>query len=283
VPNPNRRIDKSHLSLDLAEERGFLHRDYIAHCFRWSHVVKKLMQRGTYHKSIIMDIGCGKDLPLPRLMYANRMTGFAYIGVDMNDLEMPEMLQTAINNGKAEIQLMQRTDASKITDDDLEFPPPDFVTCFEVVEHIHPEILRALLYNVWGRTAPDVHCYFSTPIYNGSAAANHINEMSYNDFGYALEYCGFEHVESFGTFASQTEIKDTADRDCDGAFSRLSRYYDSNVLSTVFAPLYPTLSRNAIWHVKKPKSSDGPRLFKPDYKSQNAESFKEEFPYGGPV
>jgi 2-polyprenyl-3-methyl-5-hydroxy-6-metoxy-1,4-benzoquinol methylase len=238
------------------------------------------MQRGTYHKSIIMDIGCGKDLPLPRLMYANRMTGFAYIGVDMNDLMMPEMLATAVNNNKAEIQLLERSDASKITEDDLEFPPPDFVTCFEVVEHVHPEILRQLLYNIWQLTDTNAHYYFSTPIFNGSAAANHINEMTYCDFGYALEYCGFTHVENFGTFASQTEIKDTVDKNRHNVFSELGKYYDSNVLSTIFAPLYPELSRNVIWHVKKAREGDA-RDFQPDYKSQNAEAFKEEFPHGG--
>jgi hypothetical protein len=26
-------IDNTHLSIDQAEERGFIHRDYIAHCF----------------------------------------------------------------------------------------------------------------------------------------------------------------------------------------------------------------------------------------------------------
>ena len=33
-------IDKTFLSIDQAETRGFLHRDYIAHCLRWTHVVK---------------------------------------------------------------------------------------------------------------------------------------------------------------------------------------------------------------------------------------------------
>ena len=40
--NGQRKIDKTHLSCDQAEERGFLHRDYIAHCLRWSHIVKHL-------------------------------------------------------------------------------------------------------------------------------------------------------------------------------------------------------------------------------------------------
>jgi len=277
MPNPNRTIDKTHLSIDLAEERGFLHRDYIAHCFRWSHAVKALMQRHTYKKAIIMDVGCGKDLPLPRLMYANRMTGFAYIGVDMNDLVMPEMLETAINNGKAEIQLMPNRDASLITHNDLEFPLPDFFTMFEVAEHVHPSILRRLLCNLHALGAQKASYYFSTPVFNGGAAANHINEMTYDDFGYALECCGFKHVANYGTFASQTDIGGRVDKDYPGLMNDLGKYYDSNVLSTIFAPLYPHLSRNAIWHVTKDGDEDW-RIFLPDYKSQNAEDFKKEFP-----
>ena len=45
MPNPKRKIDKTMLSIDNAESRGFLHRDYIAHCLRWTHVTKYLMNQ----------------------------------------------------------------------------------------------------------------------------------------------------------------------------------------------------------------------------------------------
>ena len=48
MPDPGRSIDKTHLSIDQAEERGFIHRDYLAHCFRWSHVVKHLGKKKLY-------------------------------------------------------------------------------------------------------------------------------------------------------------------------------------------------------------------------------------------
>ena len=41
-----KKVDTTYLSIDNAEERGFLHRDYIAHCLRWSHVVKYLGTSG---------------------------------------------------------------------------------------------------------------------------------------------------------------------------------------------------------------------------------------------
>ena len=281
MQNPEREYDKTHLSIDLAEERGFIHRDYIAHCFRWSHVTKVLMQSAKYKKVLIMDVGCGKDFPLPRLMYANRMTGFGYIGCDINKLELPEMLKTAVANGKADIQVMSETDASKVTYEDLEFvDKPDFFTMFEVAEHVHPRIMKNLLTNLHSLGSDDAFYYFSTPCYNGSAAANHINEMNYEAFGFALEKCGFNIVQSYGTFASQTDIKDVINKDYNNIFTKLGLYYDSNVLSTIFAPLHPELSRNAFWVCNKREG--GPKWFvgnvgKSQIKAQNQEAFEEVF------
>ena len=57
-----KEIDNTHLSIDQAEERGFIHRDYIAHCLRWTHVAKYLHLKSRYKKASILDIGCGKDM-----------------------------------------------------------------------------------------------------------------------------------------------------------------------------------------------------------------------------
>ena len=148
------------------------------HSLRWSHVVRFLMQRHRYKEEIILDVGCGKDMPLPRLMYSNKMTDFAYIGVDANELTMHEALATAVKNGKADIQLMGRTDASKITRHHIQFKPPTVAVCFEVLEHVHPAICRRLVKNVYDLLEDGGHAFFSTPVFNGSAAGNHINEMA---------------------------------------------------------------------------------------------------------
>jgi 2-polyprenyl-3-methyl-5-hydroxy-6-metoxy-1,4-benzoquinol methylase len=255
MPNPNRLIDKSHLSIDQAEERGFIHRDYVAHCFRWSHVVKFLMQRHRFKSEIIMDVGCGKDLPLPRLMYANKMTDFAYIGIDMNHLTMPEMLATAVKNGKADIQLLGGKDASKIKYEELEFEHPTVAVCFEVLEHVHPTICQALVQNVYALLADGGHAFFSTPVYNGSAAANHINEMGREVLASLFESIGFNIEANYGTFASQSEIEpaifSSIHEDLADVWNELKAYYDSNVLSVIFAPIFPHKSRNNLWHLKK--------------------------------
>jgi 2-polyprenyl-3-methyl-5-hydroxy-6-metoxy-1,4-benzoquinol methylase len=252
MPNPNRTIDKTHLSIDQAEERGFIHRDYIAHCFRWSHVVKFLMQRHRFKSEIIMDVGCGKDLPLPRLMYANKMTDFAYIGIDMNHLTMPEMLVTAVKNRKADIQLLGGKDASKIKYEELEFEHPTVAVCFEVLEHVHPTICQALVRNVHALLADGGHAFFSTPIYNGSAAANHINEMGRGVLTSLFESVGFNIEANYGTFASQSELIPIINENhMQNIWNALANYYDSNVLSTIFAPMFPHVSRNNLWHLRK--------------------------------
>jgi len=79
-----KEIDTTYLSIEQAETRGFIHRDYIAHCLRWSHVIKHLSQRGLYRDARILDIGCGKETPLAKTMYTSKMSpvdGY-YIGVD---------------------------------------------------------------------------------------------------------------------------------------------------------------------------------------------------------
>ena len=57
MANKNRPIDKTHLSINSAESRGFLHRDYIAHCLRWTHVAKFLAQQQRDKSARILDIG----------------------------------------------------------------------------------------------------------------------------------------------------------------------------------------------------------------------------------
>ena len=50
-----KEIDNTHLSIDQAEERGFIHRDYIAHCLRWTHVAKYLHLKSRYKTARIID------------------------------------------------------------------------------------------------------------------------------------------------------------------------------------------------------------------------------------
>ncbi len=251
MPKADRNYDTTRLNLDWAEERLILHRDYVAHCFRWSAVVKLLMKGARYKNEILLDVGCGVEMPLPRLMYSNRITDFAYIGVDMNPLVMHKTIKQAVDNSRVEVQLFGERDAGLITEKELEFMPPTLCTMFEVAEHVQPRILIRLLKNVYKLIAHNADFLCSTPCFDGTHANNHINEMSYSTFGWVLEQCGFTIQNKYGTFASKAVVKPAVDKDYPGIYEKLGEFYDSNIMSNIFAPLYPDKSRNVMWFCKK--------------------------------
>jgi 2-polyprenyl-3-methyl-5-hydroxy-6-metoxy-1,4-benzoquinol methylase len=249
-------IDNTHLSLDQAEKRGFLHRDYIAHCFRWSHVAKFLMQGHRYKTARIFDIGCGKELPLARLMYSSRMTHTtgSYTGVDVNKLEQPD----SIPQGTAKFKLYLYGKTDILT---LPIQQYNVIVCFEVIEHVEPLHAFKILRAIHDRLSPDGDAFISTPNYDVrmGAADNHVNEMQYDAVEAMLAATGLQVNNVYGTFASQRDLKPVLSREELEIFERLKAYYDSNVLATFLAPLYAYQSRNCLWHVTR-SQSDGTRL-----------------------
>lgn len=292
--NLARAIDKTYLSLDSAEERGLVHRDYIAHCFRWSHVTKFLNRGHSYKDAIVLDVGCGKEMPLAKTLYVNKMTPRLYVGVDANKFSVPEML----TGKKIPIRTWAEADFCALDPEDVGYqlervnapdPPtprglnengiwedghnegyrlPNIFTCFEVLEHVTPEHCRRMLQHAKEVTSNDCHFFISTPCWNGDAAGNHINEMTFASLGALIEDLGFDITGVYGTFASISDYKDelsavttydldsgklTATTDLRPIFDSLRNYYDTNALSVIFAPLFPAKSRNALWHLTKKK------------------------------
>ena len=97
----------------------------------------------------------------------------------------------------------------------------------------------------------------STPCFDSrvGAAKNHIiddkiMEFEYSEFKNLLQkYFIIEDV--FGTFASQKDYKThIVGTPYEKIFNRLHQYYDSNILSVFFAPLFPQYSRNCLWRLK---------------------------------
>ncbi len=243
-------IDKTHLSLENATKRGFLHRDYIAHCFRWSHVIKFMGQKNRYKTAKVLDIGCGKEMPLAKSLYSSRMSPEYYLGVDVNKLEMPDMFE----NAKWKPDLLAQTDVCESL---LHGHTFDVITCFEVIEHVEPEHAIRILKKALDCLSGTGTAFFSTPDYcpHTGAAANHVNEMKMEALGWVIEECGYQIDGYWGTFASQAEYKDLLEHEgiSKNAWTRLSNYYDSNVLATIFAPLFPHHSRNVLWQISKAK------------------------------
>lgn len=279
--NPDRFFDKTHLSIDLAEERQLVHRDYVAHCLRWSHTLKLLHKGNLFKTAVILDVGCGKEMPLAKALYTNKMSPQLYIGVDINKMSIPEML----NDKKIPIQLFAETDfcsigyyppeqALDIANTNAIFQRPDMITCFEVLEHVTPSYCRAMLSHMRNLIKPTGKIVISTPCFNGEAAQNHINEMTYLGLGAMLEDIGFAIDGHYGTFASISDYKHLLG-DCKvvetdegekiltilGTFDKLREYYDSNLLSILFAPLFPEGSRNCLWELSRVQPEGYVRLF----------------------
>jgi 2-polyprenyl-3-methyl-5-hydroxy-6-metoxy-1,4-benzoquinol methylase len=183
-----KHLDNTHLSIDQAEARGFIHRDYIAHCLRWTHVAKHLQAGQKYKTAHILDIGCGKEVPLAKLMYSSRLipeTG-SYTGLDYNKLEVPAMFHT----GKFPIKLHGGMMFPQAAPEDVYTRKFDVITCFEVLEHVEPAQVVIMLKAISGLLAPGGRAFLSTPCYDAKvgAAANHVNEMSYGAFGALIEH-----------------------------------------------------------------------------------------------
>lgn len=262
-------IDGTHLSINQAEARGFIHRDYIAHCMRWSHVVKQMYKRNRYKTARIFDIGCGVDVPMARTLYSQKLIPESYIGVEYNKpdkIDLSAFSATSrfplhvyggvdfADNDHVRVNVDKEVGEVIIKGD--EHALPNLFTCFEVLEHIEPEHVRRVLNKVGFMMSvvkdEDPLFFMSTPNYDPhvGAADNHVNEMKHQALNCLLEDLGFEISEEYGTFASQTDYKQEFFKEFpnDGSaiFSRLGDYYDSNYLATVLAPLYPSRARNCL-------------------------------------
>lgn len=263
-------VDKTYLSIDNAEDRGFIHRDYIAHCLRWSHVIKRLYERKAWETARILDVGCGRELPLAKLLYSSKLIPAAYIGVDVGPVEDSEFQKlkglmaerTTVHENQNFLELTAGDVTGPNAGPEWKDKLPNVVTCFEVLEHVEPKMMLDMLEHMKALTTPDARFFISTPCWNEiDCAANHVNEMKYEALGAAFERHGFviEHV--YGTFASIRDYEHLLGEGNMGqhpnlkslrwAFNELRAYYDTNFLSCVFAPLFPAQSRNALWELRK--------------------------------
>ena len=275
-------IDNTHLSIDTAEERRIIHRDYIAHCLRWSHVAKFMHASGFYRTARVLDIGCGRDVPLARMLYSNRLSVREYVGVDYNHSSKFET--SMFENGKFPINTFGSVDyaSNQVWFDKAKdgqhlvnvkgdngvdyFRTPNIITFFEVIEHIEPAHGRAMLARILELMKLTIDngepatFFMSTPNWNVVACAdNHVSEYKHQALGWMLEDVGFTVKEQYGTFASIRDYRDDMFKQYPGSkviYEKLSKYYDSNMLSNIFAPLYPMEARNCIWRLEVRQDGD---------------------------
>jgi len=259
-------VDKTFLSADHTDARLIIHRDLIAHSLRWSHVARLLGRSQRYASTDVLDVGCGVEVPLGKMLYSNKFAPRSYVGVDVTpNLKWPEMLQRGVDSGKLANWQLMTADVATLTQADLG-GSPNFITMFEVVEHVEADHRIRILTNLLRLAAPNATLLVSTPNYDHQvgAANNHVDETTAKCFGALLEDCGWSITAMHGTFASIKDYKDDLIRDYGDAgaqiFTRLHEYYDTNLLATIFAPLYPFKSRNIIWSCQAPSPDcDRPR------------------------
>jgi hypothetical protein len=270
-------IDNTHLSIDIAEDRILIHRDYISHCIRWSHVLKFLLKGHAYKNVRVLDVGCGIDAPLARMMLSNRVAPIEYIGIDYNhsskfNLDMfknttfkPTTFGSVDFCNDNHVWFDNAQDGRlciNIKGDNAEdyFSVPNLLTCFEVVEHIEPEhvirLLNRVKYIMQQTQIVENYVptfFMSTPNWNVTDTAdNHVNEMKNEALGWLVEELGFKIVKQFGTFASKRDYAHLLSQRYPGSqvlFDGLNEYFDSNLASILFAPLFPREARNCFWQL----------------------------------
>jgi len=231
---PARRFDKTQLK---AAHYGYnVHRDYAAHFFRWGFINKNR----AYEKRIL-DVGCGQDQPLLRVLMGNK----SLIPTEYNGIDLNKQPDNSICPAWATIFW-----EFDFTSDFIELKGPyDTVACFEVIEHMEPEDGLALLTNIKSFMNRNSTLYLSTPIFNGAAAVNHIHEYEVQELQDLIEEVGLSVRKRWGTFASKPEIVRIMSESELEIYQKLENYYGNEVMSIIFAPLYPDFSRNNLWEI----------------------------------
>lgn len=221
-----------------------IHRDYIAHAFRWTHAIKLISPR--INRGVnLLDVGCGREMPLAMACYSNMLRLKRYIGVDVGRFDIPEAVRSSyfpVWRHEGDIARMNWIG-----------PKPNFITCYEMLEHVEFAHARRTLKKLRSIAAPDAIFSVSTPCWDGkNCAKNHVNELKYEVMGALLEETGWEIKNWYGTFINQRDLRQVCDHLPNGdliwhVFMQLHDYYDSCTLSTIFAPLFPAAARNVIW------------------------------------
>jgi 2-polyprenyl-3-methyl-5-hydroxy-6-metoxy-1,4-benzoquinol methylase len=236
--------NKTQLNPDTTFERHVYHRDQFAHYLRWTHVLKRA-RIGMK----VLDFGCGSG-NLLEVFYRNRFKLEKYLGLDVRE----KTIEQANEKFKMVPWSLFK---SKDLCGDIEINNDwDMICSFEVVEHIGKQNIDKFLQNIKSCCNENTKVLISTPNYDEKvgAAGNHIIDG---------KICEFEHSElqeiiekyftveeKYGTFASQKDYKGKMNDSEMQLFEKLGKYYDTNLMSVIFAPLFPEESRNCLWILK---------------------------------
>lgn len=237
----DRRYDTTQLRETGHGQR--VHRDYAAHFFRWGWA-SRFVEAG---KTTILDVGCGQDVPLVKVLTASLSAVPAkYVGVDLNKISRKPGISWV------EAILDEYDFPTDWADVLNRYGPFSLISCFEVVEHMHREDGLRLLTGIKECLTDDGRALISTPVYDGrKMAANHIKEYTVQEMRDLVEEAGLEVVERFGTFASWNMIRRVCTKTERDLLDETGRFYGGDVLACFLAPKYPDASRNNAWVLRR--------------------------------
>jgi SAM-dependent methyltransferase len=229
------------------------------------------MAKKTWATANILDVGCGKELPMAKMLYSMKMKPARYLGIDAGRVK--DEAKQVFHTGSWPLELKEQCAFGQV-DIEEDAESFDLITSFEVLEHVEPELMHKMLDEMMRLIKPTGSIFISTPCWDRkSCAGNHVNEMRYEALGAVFEEHGFAIEAVHGTFASIRDYQHLLDEHEIQVFKRLREYYDTNFLSCVLAPLYPQGSRNALWELS-PIQGD-------NYEKQFPNGFRdEERPWG---
>lgn len=252
-------VDTTRLDIAEAGRRGWIHRDYIAHVFRWEHVFKMISHSKTLvgipFKDIhILDIGCGHEAPLASTLFFNKLTHTgrakgSYTGVDYGTIAPHPYVLNAVKKGSFKGRFLEKFDAAV---DKLPRSCYDVIVCLEMLEHVEAYHAFQVLRRIHQLLPPSGVAFISTPCFDPKvgAADNHVCELSWHAINAFFQAAGLSPYTVHGTFASQKDYKPLLNMAQRELFERLNDYHDSNVVALIFAPLFPEVARNCLWRVK---------------------------------
>ena len=237
-------FEQSQLLVTEEAEKGkaSIHRDYLAHVYRWQYVIKWLAKGKRYTTTNLLDVGCGYDIPLYRILAGNRRSVAHYTGVDIAKIREPQY------QCKAPRTLLSHTPIHTVEANNF-----NLITCFEMLEHVPFEYAWDIAKHLYNISTDNAVFILSTPVFDEKVgmANNHINEMTRDQVINIVTNAGWKIEKNYGTFASQKDYKQHLSTSELELYDKLSEYYHSDVLATIFAPLYPEHSRNNLWVCRK--------------------------------
>lgn len=257
---PEKLDTKHYNTTDLdpktAFERHVYHRDQFAHFLRWSHILREMKIGDT-----VTDFGCGNG-NLLEVLYRNRFKAALYTGIDIRKKTVEAAAEkfSSVEWAKFVVGDLVKMSPARVKEI---APPAKHVCSFEVMEHVGKQNADKFLKNFAACGDENSVFYLSTPNYDEKvgAAGNHTydsgdgkgvqpQEFTHAELTKALSK-HFEIVKKYGTFASQKDYKKLLTPAQKEVFDAIGEYYDSNLVSVIFAPLFPEQSRNTMWILKK--------------------------------